>query len=82
VASARAYRFRLREQPPERFPRARGPDSIPDTDGFTAALFLSRLDNLAAVWRARHRVARRFARRGFAAMLDFLDGALARADTS
>jgi hypothetical protein len=105
VARARAYRFRLHEQPPERFPRARGPDSVPDTDGFTAALFLSRLDNLAAVWRARHRIARRLARRvrasaqrlsrpalkgpaharlprGFAAMLDFLDGALARADTS
>jgi hypothetical protein len=105
VASARAYRFRLHEQPPERFPRARGPDSAPDTDGFTAALFLSRLDNLAAVWRARHRIARRLARRarasalrlsrpalkgpaharlprGFAAMLAFLDGALARADTS
>ena len=105
VASVRAYRFRLHEQPPERFPRARGPDSVPDTDGFTAALFLSRLDNLAAVWRARHRIARRLARRvrasaqrlsrpalkgpaharlprGFAAMLDFLDGTLARADTS
>jgi hypothetical protein len=105
VASARAYRFRLHEQPPERFRRARGPDSAPDTDGFTAALFLSRLDNLAAVWLARHRIARRLARRasgsaqrlsrpalkgpaharlprGFAAMLDFLDGALAGADTS
>lgn len=63
VRSARAYRFRLHEQPPERFPRARGPDSVPDTDGFTAALFLSRLDTLAAVWRARHRIARRLARR-------------------
>jgi len=63
VASVRAYRFRLHEQPPKRFPRARGPDADPDKNGFTAALFLSRLDTLAAVWRARHRIARRLARR-------------------
>jgi hypothetical protein len=61
--AARRYRFRLHEQPPPRPKRDANPHARPDPADFAHALFLSRLSNLAAAWRARRRIARRLARR-------------------
>ena len=61
--AARHYRFRLHEQPPPRPRRGANPHAVPDPPDFAHALFLSRLSNLSAAWRARRRIARRLARR-------------------
>jgi hypothetical protein len=58
----RAYRFRLHEAPPERWRGPPNPDPVPEPPELSRALFLARLDNLAAVYRARRRIARRLAR--------------------
>jgi hypothetical protein len=61
--AARHYRFRLHEEPPPRPKRRANPDRTEDTAGLSHAIFLSRMSNLAAAWRARRRIARRLARR-------------------
>ena len=55
--------FRLTETPRERTPRAPNPAPTSDTPELSHALFLERLAVLASVYRARHRIARRLARR-------------------
>jgi hypothetical protein len=55
--------FRLTEAKRERFPRTPNPSPTPDTPELSHALFLERLAVLANVYRARHRIARRLARR-------------------
>jgi hypothetical protein len=60
---ARPPRFRLIEGPRERPPRARNPAPMPDTPQLAHAIVLERLAVLASVWRRRHRIARRLARR-------------------
>ena len=55
--------FRLTEAKRERFPRTSNPSPTPDTPELSHALFLERLAVLANVYRARHRIARRLARR-------------------
>ncbi len=61
--ASRRYRFRLHEEPPPRPKREASPLARPDPADFAHALFLSRLSNLSAAWRARRRIARRLARR-------------------
>lgn len=61
--AARRYRFRLHEAPPPRPKRLPNPERTEDTPELSHAIFLSRLSNLAAAWRARRRIARRLARR-------------------
>ena len=58
-----ALGFRLTEVPRERTPRMPNPSPTPDTPELSYALFLERLAVLANVYRARHRIARRLARR-------------------
>jgi len=55
--------FRLTETVRERTSRAPNPAPTPDTPELSHALFLERLAVLANVYRARHRIARRLARR-------------------
>jgi hypothetical protein len=55
--------FRLTEAKRERFRRTSNPSPTPDTPELSHALFLERLGVLANVYRARHRIARRLARR-------------------
>ena len=55
--------FRLTETVRERTPRAPNPAPTPETPELSHALFLERLAVLANVYRARHRIARRLARR-------------------
>lgn len=61
--AARRYRFRLHEAPPPRSKRQPNPNRTEDTAELSHAIFLSRMSNLAAAWRARRRIARRLARR-------------------
>lgn len=58
-----ALGFRLTEAPRERAPRTPNPSPTPDTPELSHALFLERLAVLASVYRARHHIARRLARR-------------------
>lgn len=60
---ARRHRLRLTETPRERWPAGANPCPSPDTPDLSHALFLERLAVLADAWRARHRIARRLARR-------------------
>ncbi len=56
-------RFRLIETPRTRPRAAPNPDAAPDSPALTHAIFMERLARLADAWRARHRIARRLARR-------------------
>ena len=60
---ARRLRFRLTETTRERPRRTKNPHPAPDTAELAHALVLGRLALLAHVYRARHRIARRLARR-------------------
>ncbi len=57
------YRFRLDEMPRERWASRRNPEGGADPPELMHALFMARLENLAAVYRARMKIARRAARR-------------------
>jgi hypothetical protein len=48
----RRYRFRLHEEPPPRPRRRANPGRTEDTAELSHAIFLSRMSNLAAAWRA------------------------------
>lgn len=62
-ASKPSLGFRLTETVRERTPREPNPAPTPDTPALSHALFLDRLVVLANAYRARHRIARRLARR-------------------
>lgn len=63
LSRARRLRFRLIEPPRPRPRRTANPHAVPDTPQLAHALVLERLARLAAVYRARHQIARRLARR-------------------
>jgi hypothetical protein len=66
---ARRHRLRLGDIPRDRCRRDRNPAAEPETPDFARARLLERLAVLADAYRARHRIARRLARRAQSAAL-------------